>query len=169
MIAFTRFIFIGFCLAFATASNATDSYVVSYVYDGDTVKLRPIHLDSGEIKLRLTDIDAPERNQAYGKKSRRALTKLCKGTNTFVSAQLLGIDKYNRHLGKLQCNNVDASLYLVKQGLAWHGITQNTPITPSFLTPHQKRDNKDLGFGKAKILHHLGCGARSIYTKAMTP
>ena len=120
MIAFTRFIFIGFCLAFATASNAADHYVVSYVYDGDTVKLRPIHLDSGEIKLRLTDIDAPERNQAYGKKSRRALTKLCKGTNTFVSAQLLGIDKYNRHLGKLQCNNVDASLYLVKQGLAWH-------------------------------------------------
>jgi endonuclease YncB( thermonuclease family) len=33
------------------------------VYDGDTVKLRPIGLNktNNDIKLRLTDIDAPER------------------------------------------------------------------------------------------------------------
>jgi endonuclease YncB( thermonuclease family) len=145
LIAFTRFIFIGFCLAFATASNAADHYVVSYVYDGDTVKLSN---HSDELKLRLTDIDAPERNQAYGKKSRRALTKLCKGKNTFVSAQLLGIDKYNRHLGKLQCNNVDASLYLVEHGLAWHNAkySNDTVISNASSKARQQR----LGLWKSK-------------------
>lgn len=48
---------------------------ISYFYDGDTVKIK----DAGrEFKLRLTDIDAPERNQTYGLKSRRALISFCK-------------------------------------------------------------------------------------------
>ena len=47
---------------------------ITYFYDGDTVKVK----DAGrEYKLRLTDIDAPERNQAYGLKSRRALMQFC--------------------------------------------------------------------------------------------
>ncbi|HSH54648.1 MAG TPA: thermonuclease family protein [Methylotenera sp.] len=145
MIAFTRFIFIGCCLAFATASNAADSYVVSYVYDGDTVKLSN---HTGELKLRLTDIDAPERNQAYGKKSRRALSKLCKGKNTFVTAQILGTDKYNRYLGKLQCNHVDASLYLVEHGLAWHNAKySNDTIISNAAT---KARQKKLGLWKSR-------------------
>ncbi|HSI38536.1 MAG TPA: thermonuclease family protein [Methylotenera sp.] len=150
MIAFTRFIFIGFCLVFTTASNAADNYVVSYVYDGDTVKLRPIQLNtqSGELKLRLTDIDAPERNQAYGKQSRRALNKLCKGNNIKVNVQLLGIDKYNRYLGKLQCNHTDASVYLAEHGLAWHNTkySNNTRIANAASKARQQR----LGLWKSK-------------------
>ncbi len=125
--AFVRSFFVCFCLLITVASNAADSYIVTHVYDGDTVKLSNT---DGEFKLRLTDIDAPERNQSYGKKSRRALTKLCKGNKIFVTAQILGTDKYNRYLGKLQCNNVDASLYLVEHGLAWHNAKySNNPIT----------------------------------------
>lgn len=145
MIAFTRFIFISLCLVFSTQGNAADSYVVSYVYDGDTVKLKN---HSGELKLRLTDIDAPERNQAYGKKSHRALSKLCKGNNIVVSAQLLGTDKYNRYLGKLQCNHVDASLYLVEHGLAWHNekYSNDTVISNAASKARQQR----LGLWKSK-------------------
>ncbi|MDI1297950.1 thermonuclease family protein [Methylotenera sp.] len=94
---------------------------VTYVYDGDTVKLRPITSNDSkdEFKLRLTGIDAPERNQSYGLKSRRALLKLCKGENVIASVQISGIDKYQRSLGKLECNGVDASHYLAERGLAW--------------------------------------------------
>jgi endonuclease YncB( thermonuclease family) len=94
---------------------------VSYVYDGDTVKLRPIASNGSqdEFKLRLTDIDAPERNQSYGLKSRRTLMNLCQGKNIIVIAQISGADKYQRSLGRLECNGIDASYYLAKHGLAW--------------------------------------------------
>ena len=91
------------------------------MYDGDTVKLRPISSNDSqdEFKLRLTDIDAPERSQSYGLKSRRALIKLCKGKNIIVTVQISGTDKYQRSLGKLECNGIDASYYLAEHGLAW--------------------------------------------------
>lgn len=98
-------------------SHAEESYIVSRVYDGDTVELKNAR---GALKLRLSDIDAPERNQAYGQKARRALTKLCKGNNISIQVTVLGTDKYNRQLGRLQCNQVDASLYMAEHGYAWH-------------------------------------------------
>jgi micrococcal nuclease len=87
---------------------------VGYVYDGDTVKIVDGML---EYKLRISDIDAPERNQTYGKKSRRALIKLCLGAN--IHEVSTGVDRYQRRLGKLSCNNQDASLFMVKNGHAW--------------------------------------------------
>ena len=96
---------------------ANDAYTITDVYDGDTVALNSIN---GKIKLRLSDIDAPERNQPYGKKARRALTKLCKGKKIQINVQIVGTDKYNRALGHLQCNGTDAGLYLIEHGLAWH-------------------------------------------------
>lgn len=107
-----------------TIGIADESYVLTKVIDGDTVELNSI---SGKFKLRLGNIDAPERNQAHGKKSRRALVKLCKGNS--ISATILGTDKYNRYLGKLRCNHVNASLYLAEHGFAWHNEKYaNDPI-----------------------------------------
>jgi micrococcal nuclease len=95
-------------------SASVYSAEITYFYDGDTVKIN----DSGrEYKLRLSDIDAPERNQDYGKKARRALMQFCK--NAAIEVQLSGVDKYHRNLGKLNCNKQDASLYMVKNGHAW--------------------------------------------------
>jgi endonuclease YncB( thermonuclease family) len=98
-------------------SHAQESYIVSYVYDGDTVQLSNV---DGKLKLRLTDIDAPERNQPYGLKARRALISLCQGGNIKVSVDIVGKDKYQRSLGRLQCNDKDASLYMLEQGYAWY-------------------------------------------------
>lgn len=87
---------------------------ITYFYDGDTVKIKDA---SYEYKLRLTDIDAPERNQTYGLKSRRALMQFCK--NADVKVYISGTDKYQRSLGKLHCNSLDASEFMVKNGHAW--------------------------------------------------
>lgn len=122
----TRFIAANLLLLLTTPCIADESYVLTKVFDGDTVELNNI---SGKFKLRLSDIDAPERNQAYGKKSRRALIKLCRGNNISVNATILGTDKYNRYLGRLQCNRVDASLYLVEHGFAWYNEKySNDPV-----------------------------------------
>ncbi len=118
------------------ASHAQDSYSVSYVYDGDTVQLKNA---TGKFKLRLTDIDAPERNQAYGLKARRALMQLCQGDEIHVSANIVGKDKYQRLLGRLYCNDVDASLYLAEQGYAWHqGKFAHDPALKKATTDAQK-------------------------------
>jgi endonuclease YncB( thermonuclease family) len=45
--------------------------------------------------------------------------KLCKSKDTLVTVKLTGMDKYQRYLGRMQCNNIDVSLYLTEQGLAW--------------------------------------------------
>ena len=87
---------------------------IVYFYDGDTVKIAD---STGEYKLRLSDIDAPERNQSHGKIARRALIRLCK--NADVKVQLISMDKYFRYLGKLQCNQQDASLHMLQNGHAW--------------------------------------------------
>ncbi|MDO9394487.1 thermonuclease family protein [Methylotenera sp.] len=117
------FAFIFISLLTASASHADETlYTVVYVYDGDTVKLRPINSNNkkNDFKLRLTEIDAPERNQNYSLKSRRALIKLCQGNDILVTTEVIAKDKYHRSLGRLQCNHIDASLYLVEQGLAWN-------------------------------------------------
>ena len=116
---------------------------ITYFYDGDTVKIN----DHGhEYKLRLTDIDAPERNQAYGLKSRRALMQFCK--NTSVQVQLMGMDKYQRKLGKLACNNQDVSFYMLKSGYAWfyHQYSSDSALE---LAEMEARDNKR-GLWRAK-------------------
>lgn len=136
-----RFIILSISLLIANPSFAQNTYIVSYVYDGDTVRLRPLNANGSqdEFKLRLTDIDAPERNQAYGLKSRRALMDLCYGKNIIATVKMSGTDKYNRTLGRLQCNNVDVSLYLAERGLAWHYAQYSNDIEIFQATKNARR------------------------------
>ena len=99
---------------FCSPLSAEEAYTLGYVYDGDTVEIKQ---NAASFKLRLVDIDAPERNQPYGLKSRRALLNLCHQSKIRVT--IIGQDKYLRQLGKLECNGKDASLYLVETGYAW--------------------------------------------------
>lgn len=133
-----RLVFVCLLLALSTLSQAETAYTVSKVYDGDTVELNSIN---GKFKLRLTDIDAPERNQAYGQKARRALMKLCKGSDISVNVELTGKDKYNRHLGKLQCNQTDASVYMAEQGYAWHNkkYSDNFAVNDAAMTARRNK------------------------------
>lgn len=102
-----------------SVNSLAHEYQLLKIYDGDTVKLQG---PNGQFKLRLTGIDAPERNQAYGKKSRRALRKLCQRHTTSIAVKLSGMDQYKRYLGRLYCNGQDASLHLAARGLAWHNV-----------------------------------------------
>lgn len=126
-----------FCLLFISL-NAAAKPIITYVYDGDTVKI----LDNNiEYKLRLTDIDAPEKSQTYGLKSRRALIKLCLGANIY--AVLSGTDKYQRRLGKLECNGQDASLFMVQNGHAW--FYQHYSASSVLLVAEQEARKNQLG------------------------
>lgn len=85
------------------------------VTDGDTV------LVMGEgtkpFKVRLAGIDAPEREQAYGTKSKQALSKLV--WKKVVRLQGNKKDRYGRTVSRLFVDNVDISAAMVEQGAAW--------------------------------------------------
>jgi micrococcal nuclease len=130
-------------LSMAACSLPVFALEIIYFYDGDTVKLKDAGL---EYKLRLTDIDAPERNQTYGKKSRRALMQFCK--NTSVNVYISGTDKYKRSLGKLHCNSLDASEFMVKNGHAWFNRQYSMDYTLN-LAEQEARNNKR-GLWKSK-------------------
>lgn len=100
----------------STIAYAETPYRISYIYDGDTLQLSR---GAEKIKLRLQAIDAPERHQSYGQKARRALMQLCMQQDTKIEVHISGRDKYQRSLGSLRCNGIDASMHLLQNGYAW--------------------------------------------------
>lgn len=86
------------------------------IADGDTVTV----LDSSntQFKIRLLGIDAPEKKQAFGRKSKESLSALV--YNKSVSVEYNKRDKYGRIVGKILVAGIDANLEQVKAGLAWH-------------------------------------------------
>jgi endonuclease YncB( thermonuclease family) len=86
------------------------------VTDGDTI----VVLDSGNAqhKIRLTGIDAPERKQAFGTKSKEHLSDSVAGK--FVVVDYNKRDRYERILGKVLLNDEDMNLEQVRAGMAWH-------------------------------------------------
>jgi endonuclease YncB( thermonuclease family) len=70
-----------------------------------------------QIKVRLTEIDAPERKQPFGTRSKQSLAELCAGKDARVAEQ--GKDRYGRSLGRVYCAGVDANAEQVRRGMAW--------------------------------------------------
>ena len=112
---------VALALAWATASHAeTLSGVVIVVIDGDTVLFKPDHYGAASrafLKLRLANIDAPERDQRHGEAATRALKALV--LKQRVEAELVATDAYGRRIAHLRRGNVHVNLELVRSGHAW--------------------------------------------------
>ena len=104
---------LSFCFSLEAAT--LQGKVVS-VADGDTITI----LDSQKTqhKIRLQGIDAPERAQAFGNKSKQSLHEMVHGKQVTVDYQKK--DKYGRVVGKILLNNTDVCLEQLKRGMAWH-------------------------------------------------
>lgn len=85
------------------------------VSDGDTVTL--LTEQKQQVKIRMNQIDAPEKSQAFGMKSKQALSDLCFNKPAIVESS--GNDKYGRTIGALFCDGVDANEEQIKAGMAW--------------------------------------------------
>jgi endonuclease YncB( thermonuclease family) len=85
------------------------------VSDGDTITV----LDSSkkQTRVRLAQIDAPEKRQDFGAASKEALSGLVYGKPVTVEAET--IDKYGRTVGKVLVGSVDVNLEQVRKGMAW--------------------------------------------------
>lgn len=84
------------------------------VADGDTLT---VLRDREQIKVRLAEIDAPEKAQAFGNRAKQSLSDLCFGRMARLDDQ--GKDRYRRTLARVYCDGIDANAEQVRRGMAW--------------------------------------------------
>lgn len=91
------------------------------IADGDTLTARCPTGDAdhpyGQVKVRLAEIDAPEKGQPFGQRSKQQLSDLC--FNVEASIRETARDRYGRTVARVQCRGLDANLEMVKAGMAW--------------------------------------------------
>lgn len=68
------------------------------------------------MKVRLTEIDAPEKAQAFGNRSKQSLSDLCFNKTSKLDDN--GKDRYGRTLARVYCDGVDANAEQVRRGMA---------------------------------------------------
>lgn len=87
--------------------------------DGDTLTV----LDSSKIQynVRLHGIDAPEKAQAFGTKTKEALASLVFQKD--VTVTVVDKDRYGRFVGKVRQGDTDVNMALVREGLCWRYTT----------------------------------------------
>ena len=101
-----------FC--FMNISQMINAKVIKIV-DGDTIYLG--HKKYGKIKVRLAEIDTPERDQPHGKIATDVLKKMI--LKKSVELHKVTIDKYKRVVGTIYLNNLEINYFLVRNGFAW--------------------------------------------------
>ncbi len=103
-------------LLLGTAFSETISGRVVGVADGDTLTV----LDGSkqQHKIRLDGIDAPEKAQPFGQRSKQSLSDLA--YNRHVQVETHKSDRYGRVVGKVLLDGTDLNLVQINRGLAWH-------------------------------------------------
>ena len=104
-------------LIYLGAANADEiDALVIKISDGDTITV----LDGQKKthKVRLQGIDAPEKNQTYGEKSKQNLAFLI--YNRTIQVEYSKYDKYGRIIGKVSLKGKDICLEQLSKGMAWH-------------------------------------------------
>ena len=106
------------CLLLALASSAhaeTITGKVVGVADGDTITV--LDADKVQHKIRLAGIDAPEKKQAFGNRSKESLSDLV--FDRTVNVETEKRYRYGRKIGKVLVNGQDVNLVQVDRGMAW--------------------------------------------------
>jgi len=87
------------------------------IKDGDTFE---VLYDGQPERIRLAEIDCPEKSQAFGKNARQYASDLCFGKIVTVSSNGKR-DRYNRIVGTIVTKDgINVNEALLKAGLAWH-------------------------------------------------
>ena len=101
------------CLSGLARSDEFTAKVIA-VLDGDTVLIKRA---SGLLKIRLAEIDAPEKAQTFGETSKRSLSDMVMGKQVRIVSQT--IDQYGRMVAHLNINGLDVNAEQIRRGMAW--------------------------------------------------
>lgn len=126
------------CLATSPLQAQEMNVQIIGVVDGDTVLVLDEHKTS-QFKVRLDQIDAPEKAQPYGQKAKQFLSSLIYKKR--VSLLKKGQDRYNRTIGEITLNGKNVNLLMVQEGYAWayHKYVTNPEYTKAERKAMQQR------------------------------
>ena len=110
----TRASILAIFLAFATFAHAELSRSVVAILDGDTID---VLVDRHTVRVRLAQIDAPEKRQAFGTRSRQVLAELVFRKTVRVAED--GHDRYGRVIGTIHVGDLNVNAQMVREGMAW--------------------------------------------------
>ena len=113
------------------------------VSDGDTIHV--VTDGNVKFKVRLDRIDAPEKDQPYGKESTAYLTSLIHGKT--IRVEWVKKDQYGRVLGIVFLDKTDVNLKMVETGNAWHYSYFDK--TPAYAAAESSAKEKKLGLWAA--------------------
>ena len=85
------------------------------ISDGDTLSL--LDASKTKVKIRLAAIDAPEKAQPFGQKSKEKLSDICYDKQATVI--VVDTDRYGRTVGEVVCGGTNANEVMIKLGMAW--------------------------------------------------
>lgn len=84
------------------------------IADGDTMTAL---CNQKQVKIRLAEIDAPEKAQPFGQRSKQSLSDLCYQKQAEIRVQTK--DRYGRSVARVICDGTDANAEQVARGMAW--------------------------------------------------
>jgi micrococcal nuclease len=85
-----------------------------WVTDGDSLRML---LRGRDTEIRLADVDAPERDQPHGWKSKLELIDLVRGRHVVLVPR--DVDQYGRIVARVWVGDLDVNRELVRRGAAW--------------------------------------------------
>lgn len=101
-------------LSLTTLAHAFPARVVS-ILDGDT--LIALTDTKQQVRCRLYGIDAPEKSQPFGDRSKQSLSELVYRKQVEVTA--MGSDQYGRTICRISEGGRDVNLAQLQMGMAW--------------------------------------------------
>lgn len=109
------------------------------VADGDTITV--LDARSNQHRIRLYQIDAPEKGQDFGAAAKKSLSRLIYKRDISVSS--VTTDRYQRTVGTVYLAGTDINLEQVKRGMAW--VYRQYAKDPRYLAAEQQARTRRIG------------------------
>ena len=119
--------FLLFLAPCAAAAETIEGKVIR-IASGDTLTI--LDARNREYTVRLAEIDAPERKQAFGAQSQQSLAALC--LNKAAQIEWREKDGNGRYIGQVICAGVNANAEQVRRGFAWVSPHLTKPGSPLY-------------------------------------
>lgn len=145
-------------ILFSFSSYADFNGVVVRVLDGDTIDVFQ-KSEQNTQRVRLSGIDAPEKNQPFGQRSRQFLSEMV--AHHYVSVKESGKDRYGRVLGDVISYDVPPNVPVIDVG-----VNVNEAMLVKGLAWAYRYHGKALNLGYERLEHsarqdHVGLWSES--------
>ncbi|WP_179374357.1 thermonuclease family protein [Winogradskyella wichelsiae] len=127
--------------SFNTVKETIISGKVTAITDGDTFKL--LQKDSTLIRVRLANIDCPERKQPFSNRAKQFASDAIFGKN--IEIVVLSKDRYGRYIANvIYDKDKNLSKELLKAGYAWHYVKYSNDATLQDIEDTARKDKTGL-------------------------